>query len=304
MIGVVIVNWNSGKHLNACLDSLLGDSGLEIVVVDNASTDGSAILYPKHSRVSLVRSEENLGFGKACNLGAMRTHGEFLLFLNPDALVFPGTLSKVIDYMQDPLNAGVGICGVQLIDEFGCVARTCARFPSPLGFLSHSLGLDRVFPRAGHTMVEWHHEEIRAVDQVIGAFFFVRRELFNALGGFDERFFLYFEEVDFSLRASQAGWQSVYLADAQAFHAGGGSSHQVKARRLFYSLRSRLQYSAKHFGALGIAIVLVGTLLAEPMSRSALAIARLSPSALKETWQGYAMLWAWLPIWFLRSVRP
>jgi len=204
--------------------------------------------------------------------------------------------------MQDPAHAKVGICGVQLLDEVGHVSRSCARFPSVTGFSAHAAGLVRFFPRFGHAMAEWDHAETRPVDQVIGAFFLVRRELFEALRGFDECFFVYFEEVDFSYRASQAGWHSVYLADVQAFHAGGGTSNQVKARRLFYSLRSRLLYAFKHFSWVGAVVVLLATLSVEPLSRSALALLRRSWSGLKETWAAYGMLWRWLPQWALKGV--
>src|SRR5660398_194498 len=110
---------------------------------------------------------------------------------------------------------------------------SCARFPCVSGFLAHAVGLDRSFPRLGHFMAEWDHLANRQVDHVIGAFFLVRRGLFEQLQGFDERFFVYFEDVDFSCRAKQSGWKSYYLADTQAFHAGGGTSNQVKAQRSF-----------------------------------------------------------------------
>lgn len=270
-------------------------------MVDNASSDGSEQTALDRPGVTLICSSENLGFGKACNLGVMQASSEYLLFLNPDAAVYPGTLEKALAYMQDPINAQVGICGVQLVEDTGRVSRSCARFPSAIGFLAHAIGLDRLYPRLGHFMVEWPHDSTRQVDQVIGAFFLVRRTLFEDLGGFDERFFVYFEEVDFSYRARQAGWRSVYLADVQAFHAGGGASNQAKARRLFYSLRSRLLYATKHFSAAGVGLVLLATLLVEPLSRSALAVAKFSWPALKETWQGYAMLWRWLPQWVFKG---
>jgi GT2 family glycosyltransferase len=196
--------------------------------------------------------------------------------------------------MQDPANAQVGICGVQLQDEAGQVSRSCARFPSALGFVAHAVAVNRFFPRLGHAMAEWDHGQTSEIDQVIGAFFLVRRELFNALHGFDERFFMYFEEVDFSYRARQAGWHSVYLAEAQAFHAGGGTSNQVRARRLFYSLRSRLMYAFKHFTLVGAIAVLLATFLIEPVSRSVQALLRRSWSSLEETWTGYSLLWRWL----------
>ncbi|WP_404303060.1 glycosyltransferase family 2 protein [Alicycliphilus denitrificans] len=300
-IDIVVVNWNSGSQLKLCLDSLSSTVIEKKIVIDNFSSDDSAKLIADFHSVTLILSCTNLGFGKACNLGAEHAQGEFLLFLNPDAAVYPGTLEKSLAFMQDPRNADVGICGVRLKDETGHVARSCARFPSPWGFVAHALGLDRLFPRLGHSMAEWPHDSTRDVDQVIGAFFLVRRSVFDALGGFDERFFVYFEEVDFSRRARQAGWRSVYLADVQAFHAGGGTSNQVKARRLFYSLRSRLLYAHKHFGAAGFALTCTATLLLEPLSRTALALGRRSWTTCKETWFAYAMLWRWLPQWVFKG---
>ena len=298
---IVIVNWNAGPQLKDCIDSLAGIKDVRVIVVDNASTDGSEKALVNHPSVKLIRSNENLGFGKACNLGARHADGDFLLFLNPDASVFPNTLDKALAFMQDPRHSDVGICGVQLKDHTGHVARSCSRFPTPLGFVVHALGLDRLFPRLGHSMVDWTHDETRDVDQVIGAFFLVRRPLFETLKGFDEQFFVYFEEVDFSKRARDAGWRSFYLADVQAFHAGGGTSNQVKARRLFYSLRSRLIYARKHFGLPGFVLTCFATLFLEPLSRMGFSLAKRSLTALKETGAAYAMLWQWLPEWFLKG---
>jgi GT2 family glycosyltransferase len=126
--------------------------------------------------------------------------------------------------------------------------------------------------------------------------------LFAELNGFDERFFVYYEEVDFSYRARQRGWKSIYVADTQAFHAGGGASKQIKAKRLFYSWRSRLLYVNKHFGCLGVFLVLLATLLLEPFSRSVLAVVRCSWSSFNETWQASGLLLAWLPVWWRKGV--
>ena len=305
MMDVIVVNWNAGHQLRACIDSITQHAQSlvdQIIVVDNGSIDGSEASVEGLSNVTLIGNCANLGFGKACNLGAKQAKGEYLLFLNPDAALYADTLPKALAFMQDPVNSGVGICGVQLLDETSHLSRSCARFPSPLGFALQSVGVGKLFPGVGHVMAEWDHSVTRAVDQVIGAFFLVRRELFEALSGFDEQFFVYFEEVDFSYRASQAGWKSVYLAEAQAFHAGGGTSKHIKARRLFYSLRSRLLYAFKHFYWVGALVVLLTTLLIEPVSRSVLAIARLSWFGLKETWGAYAMLWRWLPQWWFKGV--
>lgn len=300
MLLVVVVNWNAGLQIKSCIDSI--DERCDIVVVDNASTDGSKNLVSELSGVALVQAQENLGFGKACNLGAQHAQGDYLLFLNPDAAVCPGTLEKCLAFMQDPRNARVGICGVQLVDDSGRVARSCARFPTPWGFVAHAVGLDRLIPRLGHFMAEWPHDSTRDVDHVIGAFFLVRRVVFESLGGFDDRYFVYLEDLDFSKRARDAGWRSVYLADVRAFHAGGGTSNQVKARRLFYSLRSRLLYAHKHFSVAGFALTCAATLFLEPLSRTALALGRRSASACKDTWAAYAMLWRWLPQWVFKGV--
>lgn len=296
-MSVVIVNWNSAHYLKQCLASLAlhaGDAVREIVVVDNGSQDGSVDGIEGQQRLRLVRAQDNLGFAKACNLGAQGCSGEFLLFLNPDAALFEGTLAAMLTFMQQPAHASVGIAGCQLVDEDQAVARSCARFPSAGRAVLQSLGLDRLRPHWGHFMQDWDHALTRPVDQVIGAFFLVRAALFEQLGGFDERFFLYFEETDFSLRAKRKGWQSVYVAETQAFHAGGGSSRQIRARRLFYVLRSRLLYAAKHFGATGAVLAIVATLFVEPVTRTCAAALSRDWQGCKQTWQAYGMLGRWL----------
>lgn len=305
-VDIVIVNWNSGRQLRECLDSIAsvdceGFRLERIVVVDNGSSDASEHGVGDSPNVELICTGENLGFGKACNLGASHASGEFLLFLNPDARLFPDSLAKVLGFMQRPANARVGICGVQLLDEDGHVARHCARFPYAGNFIAHATGVDRIIPTLYHFMSEWDHATTRKVDHVIGAFFLVRRSVFDALRGFDEKFFLYLEDLDFSYRAQKLGWSSVYFADAQAFHAGGGTSRQVKAKTLFYSLRSRILYAYKHSNRLGATVVLLATLFVEPLSRSVLAVARCSWTSMKETWAAYGMLFRWLPDWVFRG---
>jgi len=277
-----------------------------VIIVDNASSDDSLVrvesLGELPFQLQIVRNHDNLGFGNACNQGAELVSGGYILFLNPDARLFENSLSVSLAYLLDSNSQDVGIVGIQLLDEQNLIARSCARFPSVIGFISHAIGLDGLYPHLGHFMAEWPHDSTRQVDQIIGAFFLVRRTLFEELRGFDERFFVYFEEVDFSYRARKKGWRSMFLANVQAFHAGGGTSNQVKALRLFYSLRSRLLYSFKHFSFIGAMAVLLVTLFLEPLSRSALALARKSYTSFQETWSGYGMLWRWLPQWIFKGV--
>ena len=196
--------------------------------------------------------------------------------------------------MYQKENVKVGICGVKLYDSAGQVAKSCSRAPSASAYLAQSIGMTKIFPALGTERNEWKHCSTRIVDQVIGAFFFVRRNLFLSLNGFDERFFVYFEEVDFSYRASNKGWYSVYLCEAEAFHLGGGTSDRVKAKRSFYSIRSRILYACKHFSVSSMVILLFVTLCIEPISRSVLALSKGSNISLKENLRAYWLLYSWL----------
>ena len=151
----------------------------------------------------------------------------------------------------------------------------------------------RVFPNS--YLREWDHRDSRFVDQVMGAFFLVRRRVFEELHGFDQRFFVYFEDVDFSCRSHQADWSSYYLATVRAFHKGEGCTEKVKAARLFYSLRSRILYAYKHFSWAGATSVLLTTTLVEPFTRLGWAILRGTLVEFNEILRGYWKLWREAP---------
>jgi len=302
-VDIVIVNWNSGGQLRDCLSSIApaGHPDLRIrrvVVVDNASSDNSLqAAAGLDLPLSVIRNAENRGFAAACNQGARGSSADFILFLNPDTVLMPDALIKPVTFMAAPDNAGVGIAGIQLVGADGTISRSCARFPTPRMFYYKMLGLTQLLPAVfdGYPMEEWDHAESREVDHVMGAFYLVRRPLFEALGGFDERFFVYLEDLDFSLRASHEGWKSYFLATVRVRHKGGGTSEQVKAQRLFYSLRSRILYGYKHFKPWQATCLMLATILVEPVTRMALALARCSWPQLVETASGYARLWVALP---------
>ncbi len=299
----IIVNWNAGSQLIDCLQALgQGDTSRfhlsGVVVVDNASTDGSAEAVESAGLrvpITVIRNAQNRGFAAACNQGARESRADYLLFLNPDAVVFPNSLSTAMAFFDKPEAANIGIVGIPLIDDSGLPARNACRFPTPQLFFREVLGLHYLFPKRfpGHVLLDWPHDQNRVVDHVIGAFYLVRRSVFETLSGFDERFFVYKEDLDFSLRASQAGWQSYFLAEARAYHKGGGTSEQIKARRLFYGLRSRVQYGFKHFGWLAATGLLMATLFLEPLARVARALGMRSLGTLWETLGGMGRLWIW-----------
>lgn len=303
-LDIVIVNWNAGALLADCIASMAGVSQTafrfgQVVVVDNASTDSSADrldgLAGPATPLVVQHNPTNRGFAAACNQGAVAGHGDWILFLNPDTRLAADTLDRAISFaIGDP---SIGTLGIALVDETGERQRSCARTPTPLRLVAQGVGLDRLLPSLfpPHFMTEWDHADTRKVDQVMGAFLMIPRTLFERLGGFDERFFVYFDDVDLCLRVRQAGFAVVHYAGATAFHQGCGTTEGVRDRRLFYSLRSRLLFSAKHFGTGAMLLVSLSTLLVEPVSRLGQAVLRRSLSDIRAVLRGTGLLWRDLP---------
>jgi GT2 family glycosyltransferase len=294
-LDIIIVNWNTGAALDCCLASLSAcdrESFLlqRIVVVDNASKDGSADHLDSHPLpLVLIKNPDNRGFAAACNQGAAGSTADYLLFLNPDTRLHTNSLQQAVTFLEAPPHRSIGICGGQALDENGFPALCCARFPSLRIFFGKMIGLEHLFPGwfPSHQLSPADLRQSRNVDQIIGAFFFTRKKLWDQLGGFDPRFFVYFEEVDFSLRAQQAGSSSFFLKECVYVHEGAVSSAQVKPERLFYSLRSRLQYGFKHFTPVQAWGLLLMTLTLECGSRLFLACVGKSEYSPAEVLAGY-----------------
>ena len=304
MIDVVIVNWNSGDQLKEAVDSLCSYSDSKIhsiIVVDNASTDDSFEFLSNYKTGAInlltIANDVNNGFGYACNQGARLGRSKYILFFNPDARVFQSTLSTSIDFIENEKNKDVDVLGVQLVEADGSVARSCARFPTLGMFFLMALGLNRlsIFKSYNHHMQDWDHAETREVDHVIGAFFLIRRNIFERLNGFDEDFFVYLEDLDLSLRVRKLGGKIIYLASASAFHEGGGASKKVKANRLFYTLRSRIIYGFKHYNFFLAWALLLLTIFIEPVTRLAFSLLSGGMEDFRNTLKGYALLYKALP---------
>ena len=296
-VDVVIVNWNSREYLAQCIASLDAlephDADVRsVVVVDNASTDGSNEVTAARLPLEIVRNPTNLGFGAACNIGARRGHAETILFLNPDARVDATSIARTVAALRE--HADVWVAGARLIDSNGRVQRTCCRAPTAARMIARALGIDRVLPSLGYVMSDWPHDATRYVDHVIGAFYLIRRDAFERLGGFDERFFVYLEDLDLSMRVRAAGGKCLYVADAMADHVGGGTTTSIKATRLFYSVRSRLQYAMKHFDLGSAAAIWAISLTVEPLVRTIVALLHRSLVEVGEVWNGYARVYRWV----------
>jgi GT2 family glycosyltransferase len=297
-LDIVIVNWNSGSALVRCLTSISAphNAGFHlsrVCIVDNASTDNSLngieALAP---RPVVYRNTSNLGFAAACNQGAHGSSADYLLFLNPDTRLTPDSLSVPTLFMEEKQNRRIGICGIPLLDDWGQPATCSAAFPSSLLLCAETCGLDRLIGRrfAAYGQTAGPTQRRRMVDQVIGAYFLVRASLFKELGGFDERFFLYYEEVDFSLRARAYHYTSCVVFGAVAYHTGCVSSNRVKDLSLFYLLRSKLQFAHKHFSIWGQVSVGICTLFLEPWARCLHGVCTKSTGTITNTIRAYAYL--------------
>lgn len=300
-LDIILVNRNSGTLLGRCLRSiaaadLTGFRLTRVCVVDDCSTDGSLDALPAGLPLEVVRNPRRLGYGASCNRGASGSRAEWLLFLNTDIELESSSLTVAMAFAAKRQEMGAGMLGIQLVETDGSVARSCSRFPTVGTFLAMMVGLDKLLPGrfANVQMKDWDHRTSREVDQVMGAFLLMPRALFDRLGGYDERFFVYMEDLDLALRARALGAHNYYLAEARAVHLGGGTARQVWAESLFFAARSRLQFAFKHWGALRGVMLALGTLLVEPWARAVHYLRAGSAADVRATFAAYGRLWGWV----------
>ncbi len=296
MVDIVIVNWNSGNYLLTCINSIFANNNNEkfigsVFIIDNNSTDNSLVKIFSSGKIKIIKNTENLGFSKACNQGFKLCTSSYVLLLNPDTQLFASTLSQCVSFMASQQH--VDILGCQLLNDEGYVSYSCARFPTPLHFFYDITGLSKIAPQLftpALLMTDWDHKESRKVDQVMGAFMFMRLSIFEKHGYFDERFFVYYEELDFSKRVADSGGITFFNCEIKTIHSGGGTTNSVKPFRLFLNLRSRLQYAKKHFSFLGNLMVVFSTYFIEPFTRTIFLLIRGNFKEIKEVFKGYTLL--------------
>jgi GT2 family glycosyltransferase len=225
---VIIVNYNGRAHLDRCLNSLLigFNANDEIILVDNASIDGSAeYVEQTFPTVRVIRSETNQGFAGGCNIGAQWTTGQYLAFLNPDTVVVPGWLDALVAALEADPQVGLTTSKILLLDDTDRI-NTCGNDMHYTGLtLCRGMGIKRDALTSG--------EEVSAVS---GAAFVIRQELFEALHGFDESFFMYMEDSDLSWRARLAGYRCIYVPDSVIYH---DYTLRFGPEKTFYQERNR-----------------------------------------------------------------
>ncbi len=231
-LSICIVSWNVRDDLLACLDSIYsgaGDLSVEVIVVDNASADDTALATAqRYPQVRVIENEDNRGFAAGCNQGIEQATGRYILLLNPDTLVPPEAPQQMVNFADQHPEAG--IIGPKLLYPDGRLQYSCRHFPTITAAIFRNTFFGRVMPRAAsvadYLMSDWDHNEVRKVDWVSGACMLLRRELIEQIGLLDEQFFWGSEDVDYCWRAHKAGWQVLYTPQPEIIHAVGRSSNQ------------------------------------------------------------------------------
>lgn len=263
-VSIIIVSFNTKNLTRKCLkiaEQEAENINHEIIVVDNASRDGSAVMVEKEfPAVRLVKSERNLGFAGGNNAGFKIAESEFIVLLNSDAFLKSGALERALEKMDECPLAGIG--GAKLMAENGFLQPSARMFPSVLNELLQMSGLADKFPRSrffGRMEQTWADpNEPGQCNWVPGAFTIIRKAVLDQIGYFDSQFFLYFEEVDFCRRAKKAGWQVWYWPGIEVVHLGGESSKTLKELDLsengsqleLWRMRSQFLFYRKNHGLL------------------------------------------------------
>jgi GT2 family glycosyltransferase len=253
-ISVIIVNWNSRDFLDRCLQSFAQapcSRSVEIIVVDNASSDGSPeMVAERFPEVRLIRNQENLGFAKANNQAIRISRGRYISLVNSDVEVLPGCLDALADFLDS--HSEVGNVGPRILNADRSLQSSCRRFPTLWNNFCMAAGLATLFRGSrvfcGEHMRYFRYDRTLAVDVLVGCFWMMRRAAVEAVGLLDEDFFIYGEDVDWCLRCRQAGWQVLFFPGAEAIHHRGASSAADPVRFAVLQQQSVLRYWAKHHG--------------------------------------------------------
>lgn len=259
MISVIIVNWNGGDIIMRCIDSLANKKDLELIVVDNDSTDKSIDNLKKcnYNNLRIIENDKNLGFGTACNIGAKAASGNIIVFLNPDAFI---SYDNIFQLSAVCMQKSLCILAPMVYEERYGTARTAAYFPTITRKLFGGIA-SRVadvykwnVPSSilmSYPSSYYNGKELVAVDWVIGACMMMRKDIFLKLGGFDEKIFLYAEETDLCRRAWQLSIPCYVVTSLHVDHTGGGLAGRTLTRRTAYlRVQSEYYYFEKHHGKL------------------------------------------------------
>jgi N-acetylglucosaminyl-diphospho-decaprenol L-rhamnosyltransferase len=302
----ILVNYNTRELIAPCLAALqasarAGGVSLQIVMVDNASRDGSVEYLREHhaGECELIVNTVNVGFGRANNQALALARGRLLLLLNTDAFVAADSIGRTTAYLD--AHPDCALLGVRLVGRDGGLQPSCRYFPTPWNEFLVATGMQRFFPRT--QMVDdmnWDHAAPRACDWVPGCYYLVRREMVDRVGLFDPRFFLYYEEIDHCRAVKSAGGEVVFFSDTTVVHIGGesaksdseitASGRQISALQI----ESGLLYFRKHHGTAGLCATVLLTTLADAILAAKWLWRRRGVPGLRAFWTHTATTWSLL----------
>lgn len=252
-LSVSVVTFNTAARLLQCLESVqetAGDLRYEVFVVDNASSDDTDIqIYRNFPNVRLILNERNVGFARANNQAILLSRGRYVFVTNPDIVVRPHALQRMVEYLDAHPDVGVAACRLEYPD--GSLQLSCRSFPTLASFLIRGLPLPERWKSESRVMrqymlSDWDHSTAREVDWCLGSCLLVRRETIESVGGMDSRFFLYYEDIDWCYRIRRAGWKIAYLPDVSMIHFyRRASASRVPNRLTFHHLASAAMFFAK-----------------------------------------------------------
>lgn len=257
-VSIIMVNWNAGKYLEETINSVSGKTqnlSFEIILVDNNSDkDEESYLFLdkllEQNNVTVIKSEENLGFAKANNIGMELAKGRNFLILNPDVTFHNNVIKILSDYLDN--NETVGMVGPKVLNPNGSFQQPCLRGkPYPKDTLFHLIGLAKAFPKCealnGYALWYLNRDEINECGALSGCCMMLKKSLFDEIGGMDEQFFMYQEETDWGLRTAKAGKKTVYNPNAIVTHVGGATTKAVQVKAIWIFTQSMMKFFKKHF---------------------------------------------------------
>lgn len=253
-VSIIVVNWNTKSLLRDCLTSVYQQSldiDYEIIVVDNASTDGSKeMIRNDFPEVVLIENTQNRGFAAANNQGIAVAKGEYVLLLNSDTIVLDNCITNIVSFAD--IHPRAGVIGCRVLNSDRTLQPTCFMFPSILNLLLSSSYLYKIFPKnrffGREQMTWWNADDVREVDVVKGCFMLIRREAIEKVGILDENFFMYAEETDWCYRFKKCGWKVMFTPVGEIIHYGGQSTTQIPGVMIIQLRLSILKFIKKHYG--------------------------------------------------------
>jgi len=250
-LSIIIVTYNSAKYIRECLQSIsqtMGELKSEIIIIDNNSTDQTLELVQYSGNLHIIKNDSNMGFAAAVNQGIEQSQGDLILLLNPDTETEKNSLQKLINFIQS--DRKVGIAGSRVLNPDKTLQYSIGRFPTVINLIIDRIPfLNTIFP-AYFERRHRKYQNVQYPDWAAGPYLLIKREVIEKVGGFDEDYFMYMEEVDLCYRARKAGWRTAFCPDAEVIHYDLGKSEKNRYNKTIYQRLGLLLFFKKFYSSL------------------------------------------------------